>query len=64
MIDILELRKLTGLSQGKFAKKYHINIKTLQSWEQGVNKVPEHYLYALNELLKYEGYFYDSSSTK
>ena len=62
MLSIYELRKLTGLSQGKFAKKYHISVNTLHNWEQGVNKPPEHYVFALNELLKYEGYFYDKTS--
>lgn len=61
MRSILELRKLTGLSQGKFAEKYHIKLNTLLKWEHGKNRTPEHYLYALNELLKYEGYFYDNS---
>lgn len=34
-VTILELRKQTGLSQSQFAKEFHIQLKTLQSWEQG-----------------------------
>ena len=30
-----ELRAFTGLSQQKFADKYHIPLRTLQSWEGG-----------------------------
>jgi hypothetical protein len=25
---------MTGLSQSKFAKKYHLSVRTLQRWEQ------------------------------
>ena len=55
---------MTELSQGKFAERYHIKVSTLQKWESGISKTPEHYLYAMNELLKYEGYFYEGSGQK
>lgn len=58
-LSIVELRKMTGLSQSKFAKEYKINIETLKKWEQGRHKIPEYYLYSLTELMKYQGYFYD-----
>ena len=58
MLPIKELRELTGLSQTKFAAKYHIKPSTLQKWEYGISETPEHYLFAMNELFKYEGYFY------
>lgn len=61
MLSIKELRKLTGLSQDKFSQKYHLSPQTLRRWEQGVTETPEHYLYAMNELFKYEGYFYEST---
>ena len=61
MLTVKELRELTGLSQSKFCKKYHITLGTLQRWEQGITKTPEHYLWALNELIKYEGYLYEKS---
>ena len=47
MNEIKNLREKTGLSQSKFAEKYHINISTLRHWEQNVQKVPEYYLYLL-----------------
>jgi DNA-binding transcriptional regulator YiaG len=61
MLSIKELRELTGLSQDKFAKEYHLSSPTLRRWEQGVTQTPEHYLYSMNELFKYKGYFYDNS---
>ena len=61
MLSIKELRELTGLSQDKFAKKYHLSAGSIRRWEQGVTETPESYIYLLNELLKYEGYFYDKS---
>ena len=64
MMSIKELRQMTHMSQSKFAEKYKINKSTLQKWEGGFAKTPPHYLYAMNELLKYEGYFYDSVNSK
>lgn len=61
MLSIKELRELTGLSQSKFAKEYHLSINTLKKWEQGQRPTPEWYLYAMNNLFKYEGYFYNKS---
>ena len=61
MLSIRELRELTGLSQDKFAKKYHLSPNTLRNWEQGKRPTPEWYLWILNEFMKYEGYFYDKS---
>lgn len=50
-ITIKELRESTGLSQSKFAEKYHIPVGTLQHWEQGVRKPPEYVEYLLNCLI-------------
>lgn len=36
MIDAKEIRRLTGLSQAKFAEKYKIPRRTLEDWERGV----------------------------
>lgn len=53
-MDIKELRSQTGLSQGKFAKKFHLNVRSLQRWEQGQNKTPECILYMIETILSYE----------
>lgn len=50
-MTIKELRESTGLSQSKFAEKYHIPVGTLQHWEQGVRKPPEYVVYMLNIIL-------------
>lgn len=51
---ILELRKQTGLSQRQFATKFHIQLKTLQSWEQGWRNTPECILYMVQKILELE----------
>ena len=50
-MNIKEIRRLTGLSQTQFAKKYHINLGTLQNWEKGIYKTPDHFLYILQRLV-------------
>ena len=53
-IAILELRKQTRLSQSQFAKEFHIQLKTLQSWEQGWRNTPECILYMIQRILELE----------
>lgn len=48
------LRSLTGLTQSAFAKRYHINYGTYVQWEQGNRKPPEHDIYMLNRLVRYD----------
>lgn len=50
-MNIKELRSITGLSQSKFALKYHIHLSNLHNWEQGVCKTPETVLYLLERLI-------------
>lgn len=40
VLDVVEVRKKTGLSQEDFAQRFRINIGTLRNWEQGV-RAPE-----------------------
>lgn len=49
-MEIVEIRKLTGLSRPKFAERYHIPYRTLQSWELGDRECPEYVL----ELLRFK----------
>ena len=53
-ISILELRKRTGLSQSLFAKRFHLGIRAVQSWEQGQRNTPEHVLYMIQKILELE----------
>ena len=43
-MKIKEIRSMTGLSQGKFAEKYSIPVRTLQNWEAGHREPPEYVL--------------------
>lgn len=38
--SLRELRKRLGLSQAGFAERFHINLRTLQDWEQ-MRRVPD-----------------------
>ena len=38
--DIVATRKRLSLSQAAFARRFHINLRTLQDWEQG-RRAPE-----------------------
>lgn len=49
-MSIKEIRSLTGLSQTDFGKKYNIPMRTIQNWENGVNKCPVY----LEELLEFK----------
>lgn len=49
-MTVKEIRALTGLTQRKFAEKYHIPFITVQSWEQGVRHAPPYVL----ELLQFK----------
>lgn len=49
-MTIKEIRALTGLSQVKFCKKYHIPLNTFVRWEQGKREPPDY----LAELLEFK----------
>lgn len=59
MNKIKELRKQTGLSQSKFAAKFHIGVRALQSWEQGWSKPTEGTLYMIERILELEAKSYE-----
>lgn len=48
MIDVKELRALTGLSQAKFAAIYEIPKRTIENWEEG-KTIPANYVLKLLE---------------
>lgn len=54
MTTVKELRMKTGLSQSKFAAKYHLQTTTLQHWEQGVARTPESILYLLERVISFD----------
>lgn len=38
VLDAVEVRKKTGLSQEHFARRFGVNLATLRNWEQGVRQ--------------------------
>lgn len=52
MKTIKELREMTGLSQSKFAEKYHINLWTLQEWERGRTNPSDVIPYLLERIIR------------
>ena len=55
-MTIKELRNETGLSQSKFAQKFHMSAVNIAHWEQGVRKPPEYVVYMIERILLFEGY--------
>ncbi len=51
-MTVKELRAATGLTQQKFAEKYHIPKRTLENWEGGSRKASETILYLLERAVK------------
>ncbi len=50
--SIKSIRLSTELSRVEFAEKYHINIRTLIQWEQGVRTPPEYVYYLLKRAVE------------
>lgn len=48
---IRKLRRTTGLSQRKFAKKYNIPCRTIENWEEGKNEPPDYVLELLTKVV-------------
>ena len=53
-MTILELRQKTGLSQSKFAKRFHLNVRTVQQWEQGTRKTPDYVIWLIARVIELE----------
>ena len=54
-MTIKELRLKSGLSQQKFADKFHIQVDNLRNWEQGRNKPLDCIPYMIEYILELEG---------
>lgn len=53
-MSISDLRSQTGLTQNKFAEKFHLKPHTLQSWEQGWRKCPDYIIWMISRILELE----------
>lgn len=51
-MKIKDIRKLTGLTQAKFANQYNIPRRTLEDWERGIRKCPKYVLDLLEKSVK------------
>lgn len=52
--ELVSIRHDLQLSQSKFAKKFGINLRTLQSWEAGTRKIDKTVLFLIKKLLDSE----------
>ena len=48
-MEIVELRKITGLTQAGFSKRFNIPLRSVENWESGSRRPPQYVL----ELLEY-----------
>ena len=53
-MTILELRQKTGLSQSQFAERFHLNVRTVQTWEQGTRKTPDYVIWLIARVIELE----------
>ena len=53
-MTILELRQKIGLSQSQFAKRFHLNVRTVQTWEQGTRKTPDYVIWLITKVIELE----------
>ncbi|MBO4903396.1 MAG: helix-turn-helix domain-containing protein [Lachnospiraceae bacterium] len=51
-MNVRELRKQLGDTQGEFARRYHIPFRTVQNWETGTRKPPEYILDLLQHRIR------------
>ena len=54
-MTIFKMRKITGLSQTKFAEYLNIPVYNIQHWEQGVRQPPEYVIKLIERILRLEG---------
>ena len=54
LMTILELRQKTELSQSQFAKRFHLNVRTVQTWEQGTRKTPDYVIWLIARVIELE----------
>ena len=46
-MTIKDIRTATGLSQARFAERFHIPTRTIENWESGIRKPPVYVIYLL-----------------
>ena len=56
MNTVKELRKMTNMSQNKFASYLEIPVANIQHWEQGVSAPPSYLIALISRVMKHDGY--------
>lgn len=51
-MTVKELRSMTGLSQSRFAFLFSLPVRTLQQWEQGIQKPPDYVVGMMKRILE------------
>lgn len=52
--QLKEIRQELGLSQSKFAQKFHVPLSTYIHWEVGMRKPPKYIIYMIQYILQLE----------
>ena len=60
MNEVQKMRKLTGLSQSKFANHFGIPVCTIRQWERNGARPSKYLLVMMARILKYEGILSES----
>lgn len=53
-MSIFELRSRTGLSQSKFAARFHLNVRSVRAWEQNARTCPSYVLWMIEHIMELE----------
>ncbi len=53
-MTIKELREKTGLSQSRFAARFHMSPINISHWETGVRKPPEYVVWMIERIIELE----------
>lgn len=61
-MTVKELRAKTGLSQSRFAAHFELPVRTLQQWEQGIQKPPDYVVAMMERILWFEGRLADETT--
>ena len=52
MTKFKEIRQQSGMNQTQFAKYFEIPLRTVQNWENNVNKCPDYLLKLMKEKIE------------
>lgn len=53
-MSIREIRESLGLTQAEFGRRFGLNLRSIQNWEQGVRSTPDYVLFMISRILELE----------